>query len=53
MLEEKGCEKEVRKLQTASKHLRFKLQPSLEIKVTYANMFSKVKSVMRLWSVIF
>lgn len=44
-MEDRGREKEVRKLQTASKHLRFKLHPSLEIKVTYANVFSKVKSV--------
>ena len=46
MLEERGRKKEVRELQTASKHLRFKLDPSLEIKVTYSNMLSKVKSAM-------
>lgn len=53
MLEERGRKKEVRELQTASKHLRFKLHHSLEIKVTYANMLSKVKSAMQVWSVLF
>ena len=45
-MEERGRKKEVRELQTASKHLRSKLDPSLEIKVTYSNMLSKVKSAM-------
>lgn len=46
-VDKRGKKKEVRELQAASGHLR-NCTSSLEIKVTYANMFWKVQSVMQL-----